>query len=184
LTLVNHDADSDVPAYAAFALAERGVSVTDVHQEAWDGLPSSAIQTATVGHSSSFLSASRHTPGACSETAAAKRFCEYESDIVDNEVTDAHSHIRARGHAPELLAETAWLTDRLADPSIRDVDARRREQYQAGHMSGAVHMDGFGNNIPRAENGDMGSAAEFARIVGGLGISNATRVVVYEELSN
>lgn len=41
-------------------------------------------------------------------------------------------------------------------------------------------MDGIGSSIPRAENGDMGSAAEFARVVGGLGISNETTVVVYD----
>jgi thiosulfate/3-mercaptopyruvate sulfurtransferase len=41
-------------------------------------------------------------------------------------------------------------------------------------------MDGFGSSIPRAENGDMGSAAEFARTASGLGISNDTAVVVYD----
>ena len=40
-------------------------------------------------------------------------------------------------------------------------------------------MDGFGN-IPRAENGDMGSPAEFARLAGGLGIDNDTTVIVYD----
>jgi thiosulfate/3-mercaptopyruvate sulfurtransferase len=81
---------------------------------------------------------------------------------------------------PDLLAETDWLADRLADRNIRIVDARGKEQYEAGHIPGAVHMDGFGRSIPRAENGDMGSAAEFARIAGGLGISNDTTVVVYD----
>jgi rhodanese-related sulfurtransferase len=57
---------------------------------------------------------------------------------------------------PELLAETGWLADRLADPSIRIVDARSKEQYEGGHIAGAVDMYGFGSSIPRAESGDMG----------------------------
>jgi thiosulfate/3-mercaptopyruvate sulfurtransferase len=89
--------------------------------------------------------------------------------------------ISERGYArPELLAETRWLADRLADPGTRIVDARSTQDYEAGHIAGAVHMDGFGGAIPRADNGDMGSAAEFARAVGGLGITNDTTVVVYD----
>ena len=81
---------------------------------------------------------------------------------------------------PELVAETGWLADRMPDPRIRVVDARSRNEYAAGHIAGAVHMDGFGSGIPRAENGDMGSPAEFARLVGGLGIDNDTSVIVYD----
>ena len=57
---------------------------------------------------------------------------------------------------------------------VRVVDARSQGEYAAGHVAGAVHMDGFGN-LPRAENGDMGSPAEFARLVGGLGIYTSRR---------
>jgi thiosulfate/3-mercaptopyruvate sulfurtransferase len=81
---------------------------------------------------------------------------------------------------PELLAETGWLAERLGDPRIRIVDARSKEQYEAGHIAGAVHMDGFGSSIPRAENGDMGSPEEFERIAGALGISNDMTVIVYD----
>jgi thiosulfate/3-mercaptopyruvate sulfurtransferase len=89
--------------------------------------------------------------------------------------------ISQRAYArPELLAETGWLADRMADPRIRVVDVRSEKEYAAGHVAGAVHMDGFGSSIPRAENGDMGSAAEFARLVGGLGIDNDTTVIVYD----
>jgi thiosulfate/3-mercaptopyruvate sulfurtransferase len=88
--------------------------------------------------------------------------------------------ISERGYArPDLLEETAWLAERLADPRVRVVDARSEGEYAAGHIAGAVHVDGFGN-LPRAENGDMGSPAEFARLAGGLGIDNDTTVVVYD----
>jgi thiosulfate/3-mercaptopyruvate sulfurtransferase len=89
--------------------------------------------------------------------------------------------VSERGYArPELLADTAWLADRLGDPQIRIVDARGKEQYEAGHIEGAVHIDGFGRGIPRAENGDMGTPEEFARLAGGLGIASDATVVVYD----
>jgi thiosulfate/3-mercaptopyruvate sulfurtransferase len=87
--------------------------------------------------------------------------------------------ISERGYTrPELLAETAWLAERLADPRVRVVDARSAGEYAAGHIAGAVHIDGFGLGIPRAENGDMGSPEQFANLAGGLGIENGTTVVV------
>ncbi len=86
-----------------------------------------------------------------------------------------------RGYArPELVADTEWLAGQLDNPRIRVVDARSEAEYAAGHIAGAVHMDGFGSCIPRTENGDIGSPAEFARIVGGLGIDNDTTAVVYD----
>jgi thiosulfate/3-mercaptopyruvate sulfurtransferase len=85
-----------------------------------------------------------------------------------------------RGYArPDLLADTEWLAGQLDNPRIRVVDARSEKEYAEGHIAGAVHMDGFGR-LPRAENGDMGSPAEFARLAGGLGIDNDTTVIVYD----
>lgn len=89
--------------------------------------------------------------------------------------------ISQRAYArPELLADTAWLADRLADPRVRIVDARSENEYVTGHITGAIHLDGFGARIPRTENGDMGPPEEFARLVGRLGIDNDTTVVVYD----
>ena len=85
-----------------------------------------------------------------------------------------------RGYArPELLAESGWLSSQLDNPRVRVVDARSAGEYAAGHISGAVHLDGFGT-LPRDEKGDMGSPEEFARLAGGLGIDNETTVVVYD----
>jgi thiosulfate/3-mercaptopyruvate sulfurtransferase len=86
-----------------------------------------------------------------------------------------------RGYArPELLADSEWLAGQLDDPRVRIVHARSANEYAAGHIAGAVHMDGFGRDIPRAANDDMGSPAEFARVAGGLGIDNDTTVIVYD----
>jgi thiosulfate/3-mercaptopyruvate sulfurtransferase len=89
--------------------------------------------------------------------------------------------ISERAYArPDLLAETEWLAERLTRPRLRVVDARSAREYARGHIAGAVHIDGFGSGIPRAENYDMGSPEEFARLVGGLGIDNDTTVIVYD----
>lgn len=89
--------------------------------------------------------------------------------------------VTQRGYArPELIAETDWLAARLGDARLRIVDARAPQQYAAGHIPGAVSLDGFGRSIPRAANGDMAEPEEFSRIAGNLGISNDTTVVVYD----
>ena len=88
--------------------------------------------------------------------------------------------IRDRGYAnPELLAETDWLADHISDPKLRVVDARFPQEYAAGHITGAVNLNGFGE-IPRAANGDMSEPDEFATVAGRLGISDDMTVVVYD----
>ena len=89
--------------------------------------------------------------------------------------------VSERGYArPELLADTEWLASQLDNPRIRVVDARSEKEYAQGHIARAVHVDGFGRGIPRDENGDMGSPAAFASLIGGLGIGNEHTVVVYD----
>jgi len=88
--------------------------------------------------------------------------------------------VSERGYArPELLADTEWLAGQLDNPRVRVVDARGAEQYAAGHIVGALHLDGFGG-IPRAANNDMAPPDDFAGVVGALGIGNEHTVVVYD----
>jgi thiosulfate/3-mercaptopyruvate sulfurtransferase len=88
--------------------------------------------------------------------------------------------VRDRGYAhPELLADTGWLAENMNNRSVRIVDARPPQQYQAGHIPGAVNLNGFGG-IPRSENDDMAEPEEFSRIAGELGIDDSTEVVVYD----
>lgn len=89
--------------------------------------------------------------------------------------------LEQRGYAhPELLADTGWLAAHLADPRVRIVDARAPQQYDAAHIPGAVNLDGFGSDIPRAANADMADPREFERIASRLGIDNDMTVVVYD----
>jgi thiosulfate/3-mercaptopyruvate sulfurtransferase len=88
--------------------------------------------------------------------------------------------IDQRGYAnPQYLAETNWLAAQLNNPHVRVIDARPPDQYASGHIPGAVNLSGFGG-IPRAANGDMASAEDFARVAGSLGIGNDTTLVVYD----
>jgi len=88
--------------------------------------------------------------------------------------------VSERGYAhPELIAETDWLAQNLSSPTLRIIDARPPQQYEAGHIPGAVNLSGFGG-IPRAENGDMADPAQFAEVAGKLGVGDDTAVVVYD----
>lgn len=90
------------------------------------------------------------------------------------------TRIADRGYAyPSLLVETDWLADHLNDEKIRLIDTRSAQLYEAGHIPGAVNLAAFGG-IPRAANGDMGTADEFSRLAGGLGVSVDSTVVVYD----
>jgi thiosulfate/3-mercaptopyruvate sulfurtransferase len=88
--------------------------------------------------------------------------------------------VTERGYVhPELLADSEWLASQLDNPRVRIVDARGAEQYAAGHIAGALHLDGFGG-IPRGANNDMAPPDAFAGVVGALGIGNDHTVVVYD----
>lgn len=79
----------------------------------------------------------------------------------------------------QFLVETSWLAKHLTDQNVRIIDARNLEQFEEGHVPGAVNLSGFGG-IPRALNGDMADPDDFARLAGSLGISNDMTVIVYD----
>ncbi len=77
---------------------------------------------------------------------------------------------------PALLAEPAELVQRLPDGTLRVLDTRSREKYQAGHVPGAVWVDA----AAWAKAFDAGKdAASWARRIGQVGMDTTTRVVVY-----
>ena len=81
---------------------------------------------------------------------------------------------------PEQLVETDWVAAHASDPAIRIVDMRR-SGYAEGHVPGAVYL--APEAIRDAKNAPtfLPTAAEFERTMAGLGISDATRVIVYDE---
>lgn len=94
-----------------------------------------------------------------------------------------------------LFVDAAWLNGRLADPRIRIVDARSmphgakvaaatgREQYAAGHLPGAVHLD-YAEDLhdlatPYAAR--VAPEGRFADAMGAAGIGDDTFVVAYDD---
>ncbi len=92
------------------------------------------------------------------------------------------------------FVEVAWLLEHRADPRLRLVDARSvphggavalpsgREQYGAGHLPGAVHLD-YADDLsdpatPYATRVAPGAA--FARALGAHGIGDDAIVVAYD----
>ena len=90
----------------------------------------------------------------------------------------------------EPTVTTQWLAKHLDDPDVRVVDgtwhmpqAKRdaRAEFEAAHIPGAVFFDidtiaDRATSLPHM----LPSAAQFAASVGGLGIGNGHRIVVYD----
>src|ERR1700739_7683 len=91
---------------------------------------------------------------------------------------------------PEALVDTEWLAARLGDPHVRIVDSSfklpgitptAREDYDRAHIPGAVFFDIDDVCEPGTSLPHMIPAPDlFAHKIGGLGIGDGDRVVVYD----
>ena len=81
---------------------------------------------------------------------------------------------------PELLVETQWL-DRHLDDDFKLVDMRGADKYHEGHIPGAVNLSlsELSSNDP--VRGMAVAPEEFAQIMGRLGISTNTQVLIYDD---
>ena len=91
---------------------------------------------------------------------------------------------------PEALVNTAWLAAHLRDPQVRVLDSSfkqpgitptAREDYDAGHIPGAVFFDiddvaEPGTSLPHM----IPSAERFAAKMAERGVGNDDRVIVYD----
>ncbi len=101
---------------------------------------------------------------------------------------------------PEFLVSTDWLAEHLADEDVRvfettvflhrgDGDVRAesgRNEYETGHIPGAGFLDlqaDFSDN-DQPYRFMMPSAAAFAEAAGRHGISEASRLVLYDRLGS
>lgn len=98
------------------------------------------------------------------------------------------------------LVTTAWLEQRLHDPQIRIVELRGkvlppteppphyftdRTGYEEGHVPNAVFVDWQVDIVePGSPSNDVASPDRFAALMGELGISNETRVVIYDNAAS
>src|SRR5256885_1158048 len=81
---------------------------------------------------------------------------------------------------PEQLVETDWVAAHGADAGVRIVDMRQ-SGYDAGHVPGAVYLSPVAIRDANAPPTFLPSPAAFEQLMAKLGISNRTRVVVYDE---
>ncbi|MBY0495906.1 MAG: sulfurtransferase [Cyanobacteria bacterium] len=81
---------------------------------------------------------------------------------------------------PELLVDSAWLSQHLNDANIRIVDLRPRG-YGDGHIPEAVWLDNNWIRNPKAPPDFLPTPQEFEALMAKLGISNNTRVIAYDE---
>lgn len=81
---------------------------------------------------------------------------------------------------PDLLVNTAWLSQHLNDGTIKIVDARTAAQYQASHIKGAVNLPVADTFNPTGPAQMAGPADQLASVFGKRGITRDTRVIVYD----
>jgi thiosulfate/3-mercaptopyruvate sulfurtransferase len=92
-------------------------------------------------------------------------------------MADQYSH-------PEVLVETDWVADHLADPKVRIVESDEDYLlYDTGHIPGAVKVDWF-TTLQAPEERDFLSKEAFEQLAARLGISNDTTVVFYGDKNN
>ncbi len=81
---------------------------------------------------------------------------------------------------PELLVETEWVATHAQDAHVRVVDMRSNG-YAAGHVPGAVYLSPVAIRDAMAPPTFLPTPAAFEQLMAGLGVSDDTRVVAYDE---
>jgi thiosulfate/3-mercaptopyruvate sulfurtransferase len=86
----------------------------------------------------------------------------------------------AVGHVhPEQLVSAAWVATHAKDATVRVLDVRR-EGFDCGHIPESVWLDPESIRDGSDAPSFMLGPAEFERVMGRLGISDRTRVVIYD----
>ena len=83
---------------------------------------------------------------------------------------------------PGLVVDPNWLSQHLSHPQMRIFDVRLRESYEAGHIPQAVWVDlaALATTINGVE-GMLLPPADYARLLGQLGVDDTKRVVLYDD---
>ncbi len=81
---------------------------------------------------------------------------------------------------PEQLVDTDWVAAHLNDAAVRIVDMRQ-SGYAEGHVPGAVYLSPIAIRDAKAAPTFLPTPAAFQEQMAKLGISDTTRVVVYDE---
>ncbi len=81
---------------------------------------------------------------------------------------------------PEQLVETDWVAAHAGDANVRIVDMRQTG-YVDGHVPGAVYLSPVAIRDATSPPTFLPTPAAFEEMMAKLGISDSTRVVVYDE---
>jgi thiosulfate/3-mercaptopyruvate sulfurtransferase len=81
---------------------------------------------------------------------------------------------------PEQLVDTAWVAAHAADANVRVVDMRQGG-YPDGHVPGAVYVSPIAIRDANSPPTFLPTPAAFEEMMAKLGISDSTRVIVYDE---
>ena len=88
------------------------------------------------------------------------------------------------GYAKPVLVTTEWVEERLGDENVvvAEVD-ENPDIYDEGHIPGAVKLH-WRDDLQDPVERDLVEKDEFERLLGGLGISNDTTLVLYGDKNN
>jgi thiosulfate/3-mercaptopyruvate sulfurtransferase len=87
-------------------------------------------------------------------------------------------------YAKDVLVETQWVEDHLADDSIRIVEVDENPAlYAEAHIPGAIGFD-WKSDLQDQVKRDFLGPQEFGELFGGRGISNEHVVVLYGDRNN
>lgn len=83
---------------------------------------------------------------------------------------------------PGRIVTPAWLNQNLDRPDLQVLDVRTRLGYEDEHIPGAIwlelsRLDGVIDEVP----GMVLPAEQYAEVIGSLGVSNGTAVVLYDD---
>ncbi len=95
------------------------------------------------------------------------------------------TNIEDRGYThPEVLVSTEWVEAHLDDPNVRIVESNEDPLvYPSGHIPGAVEID-WTRDLNDPLRRDYIESAGFADLLGRMGISPETTVVLYGDKNN
>lgn len=86
---------------------------------------------------------------------------------------------------PQLLIETPGLAQLLSSPQLRLLDARPQQDYQLGHLPGAVNLPALETDDLEANRLGFPLPPERAeQLFRAVGINSNSRVVVYDDQGN
>ncbi len=99
--------------------------------------------------------------------------------------TQITSSLDSRGYAkPDALVTTQWVADHLGDPNVKILESNEDVLlYDTGHIPGAQKLDWHADLNDPVER-DYLEPAQFAELVGRLGITPDTTVIFYGDKNN